>query len=113
MKKRLIWLLLPGLIGHDAAAAGMMAGGYSPADPKQPEIIKAAQFAVQSKNALPESKPVALVKIRKAEQQVVAGMNYRMCLSVKDRRHAFRTLVVVYNDLSGKMILTEWTPGGC
>lgn len=113
MRAVVVGAALSAIMATQAIAGNMMVGGYAVADTKQPEIIKAAQFAVVTKNAQPDSKPVKLVKIRKAEQQVVAGMNYRLCLSVKDKRHAYRAFVVVYAELSGQLNLTEWKPNGC
>ncbi len=65
------------------------------------------------KNALSENKKIRLVSVKKAETQVVAGTNFRLCLLVKDKTHMFRVHAVVYRDLGGKFLLTEWSPNGC
>lgn len=113
LKSALIGMVATGFLATQAVAAGMIVGGYSEADIGQAEIVKAAQFAVATKNAEMGSKRVKLVKIRKAEQQVVAGWNYRMCLSVKDKKHTYRALAVVYAQLSGTLSLTSWQLNGC
>lgn len=72
------------------AAAPGKPGGWSAANVVSKEVLDAAKFAVeaQAKVARPEkdSPPVKLelVKVERAEQQVVAGMNYRLRLRVKE-----------------------------
>ena len=112
---RTIWtsVAFSSMLAGQALADGKIVGGYSPSGVKQPEIVNAARVAVESKNALPETKPVNLVEIRQAEQQVVAGMNYRLCLVLNDGSREFPVLAVVYADLSGKLSLTEWKPDDC
>lgn len=112
-KSVLIGVVATAFLATQAVAAGMIVGGYSEADTGQAKIVKAAQFAVATKNAEMGSKRVKLVKIRKAEQQVVAGWNYRLCLSVKEKRLAYRALAVVYAQPSGKLNLTSWQSNGC
>jgi len=74
-----------------------MAGGLASVDVNSPEVQAAAQFAAQALGGL-------LAKVTKAEQQVVAGMNYKMSLELKDgSKHD----VVVYKNLQGQMQLTS------
>ncbi len=101
------------LASSPAFSAGMIAGGYSPISASSPEAVLMAKSAVAMKNALPDSKKVRLVAVKKAETQVVVGTNFRLCLSVKDKVHVFRVRTVVYRDLGGALLLTEWTPKGC
>lgn len=72
-------------------------GGFSPADINSSEVQAAAQFAAQALGGL-------LSKVTKAEQQVVAGMNYRMNIELQD---GTKHTVVVYKDLQGNMSLTS------
>jgi hypothetical protein len=72
-------------------------GGFSPADINSSEVQAAAQFAAQSLGGL-------LAKVTSAEQQVVAGMNYRMNIELQNRA---KHTVVVYKDLQGNMSLTS------
>lgn len=74
-----------------------MAGGLASADVNSPEVQAAAQFAAQALGGL-------LAKVTKAEQQVVAGMNYKMSLELQD---SSKHNVVVYKDLQGNMSLTQ------
>lgn len=64
------------------------AGGYAKAAVTDKEVVAAATFAIKTQqNALqvkkqPDPLKLELVKILHAEQQVVAGMNYRLRLRV-------------------------------
>jgi Aspartic acid proteinase inhibitor len=66
-----------------------MAGGYSAIAVTNKEVIDAAAFAVKIQQKVmqhPKGEPPAkleLTAIIGAEQQVVAGMNYRLRLKVK------------------------------
>ena len=74
-----------------------MAGGLASVDVNSPEVQAAAQFAAQALGGL-------LAKVTKAEQQVVAGMNYKMSVELKD---GSKHNVVVYKDLQGKNKLVK------
>ena len=75
--------------------------------------VAAAEFAV-SAQAEKSEKEISLVEVIKAERQVVAGSNYRMCLKVTtqgevdeaDATHFVQ--VVVYVDLKGTRKLSSW-----
>ncbi len=101
------------LIISQANAGQMIVGGYSAMPADAPEAVSIAKAAVKMKNALPESKKVKLLSIIDAQSQVVAGQNFKLCISVKQASHKVRVQTVVYRDLGGKLILTEWTPKGC
>lgn len=64
-------------------------GGYAKASVTSKEVVAAAAFAIKAQqSAMQEKKDLQpptleLVKISQAEQQVVAGMNYRLKLKVK------------------------------
>lgn len=70
-------------------AERVLVGGYAKASVSDKEVVEAANFAVKAQQAAMQNakdgKPakLELVKILDAEQQVVAGMNYRMKLKVK------------------------------
>lgn len=72
-------------------------GGYSIVDVNDAEVQNAAQFAAQALGGL-------LSKVTKVEQQVVAGMNYKMAIELQD---GSKHNVVVYKDLQGNMSLTS------
>ena len=82
-------------------------GGYSAASVKEPEVVKAAQFAVKTKAKNTRLK-MALLSIQSAEKQAVAGMNYRVVLKVKAAAKPQRVKATVYKDLQGKYSLSEW-----
>ncbi|MCX6923216.1 MAG: cystatin domain-containing protein [Verrucomicrobia bacterium] len=66
-----------------------MPGGWAKAPVNKKEVVDAVAFAIKAqKKAVPDAKggqptKLELVKIIGAEEQVVAGMNYRLRLKVK------------------------------
>lgn len=74
-----------------------IAGGYAMVDVNDQEVQAAAEFAAQALGGL-------LGKVTKAEQQVVAGMNYKLSIELQD---GSKRNVVVYKDLEGNMSLTQ------
>jgi len=60
--------------------APMIAGGWQAADPASGEVRQAANYALTQ---LPAGHG-ALAEVRSAQMQVVAGINYRMVLSLVD-----------------------------
>jgi hypothetical protein len=56
---------------------------------------------------------ISLISIDKAEQQVVAGMNYKVCLKVRNGKRVRYATAVVYRDLKGKRSLSSWDWGEC
>jgi len=91
-----------------------MMGGYSAADVNDPSVTKAAQFAVSS--GAPNSKyTFALmddtywIRVIKAEQQVVAGKNYKLTIEISDENNTCLGVfdVVIY-DRFGDLSVTNW-----
>ena len=83
-------------------------GGYQAADVSDKDIKAAAAFAV---SAAP--KPFALKEIVSARQQVVAGMNYSLCLRVKGPKFGLfarghLVAAKVFRDLDALYQLTSW-----
>jgi len=76
-----------GLILATSTAAGIL-GEYSPAAVTNKEVIAAAKFAVSAKEEAmreeknPKPARLKLVKIVSAQQQVVAGINFRLYLEL-------------------------------
>ncbi|KAI3456548.1 hypothetical protein Pfo_013211 [Paulownia fortunei] len=63
---------------------GTIVGGWRPIDnPKDPEVVKIAKFAVTEHNKQANA-TLSFVTVVKGESQVVAGMNYRLVISAKD-----------------------------
>lgn len=109
-----ILALLTGvMIVNAAAQSDPIVGGYGPAGVTDRAVKQAAAVAVRD-HARKEHHSVSLVRIVKAEQQVVSGMNYRLCLRVRRPHHkAHNVTAVVYQPIRKKMRLTDWTEGGC
>jgi Cystatin domain len=75
-------------------------GGYSPAGTSEPEVLAAAKFA-----AAAASKGTAqLLTVDDAQKQVVAGMNYRLTMTLSD---GARWEATVYRNLDKRMELTS------
>jgi hypothetical protein len=91
----------------------MLLGGYAPASAKSSDVTAAARFAVKARAQTMTGTPLRLLKVRRAEQQVVAGKNYRLCMDVRVSGHRQRVLAIVYRDLSQVMSLSQWTDDGC
>jgi predicted neuraminidase len=77
-----------------------LAGGFSQAANTDAEVLKAAQFAVKAHDA-----KLTLQSVNAAEQQVVAGINYKLRLTTSDGRKAD---AVVWRKLDGSHELISW-----
>ncbi len=119
MKKFTFFVLLGLVFAFGAAASqtrvsAQLTGAYSKAKVSDKQVKAAAAFAV-SEQAKEHNAKVKLVRITKAQTQVVAGMNYRVCMQVRDgsrgRKHT--VTAVVYRDLQNKYSLTSWDVGKC
>lgn len=117
MKITLRGLVLTGLLivvaGAFSAARGQITGGYGDADPKDKDVRAAAAFAVK-KLGTDESAAISLVSIDKARIQVVAGLNFELCMEVSVKRGAKKAAkrfvkAVVYRDLKNRFSLSRWT----
>ncbi|MFM9904424.1 MAG: cystatin domain-containing protein [Pyrinomonadaceae bacterium] len=99
---------------HVAAQDGQITGGYGDAAVDSKETKKIARFAVRAR-AKSTHKSLKLVKIVKAETQVVRGLNHRICMDVREsRKKARRVTVVVWEDINNRPLkLTNWKAGGC
>jgi len=89
-----------------------LAGGYIKMTVNSAEAQSAAKFAVSSR-ARRTGKRIVLWKLVGASQQVVAGMNYRLCMRVFENGKARTVTAVVYKNLRNRRSLTSWTKGGC
>lgn len=89
-------------------------GGYKVVATDDAEVVAAAEFAV-GEQAKQQESTIELRSIEQAEQQVVAGMNYRLCLRVgidgdsedKDVK------VVVFKSLKKEYSLKSWEDADC
>jgi aspartic proteinase inhibitor len=94
-------------------------GGYKEVATDDPEVQAAAEFAVSEQKKKQDDAPLSLVSIEHAERQVVAGMNYRLCLKVKaaDEDDAGvetqDVKVVVFKSLKKEYSLKSWDEEDC
>jgi Aspartic acid proteinase inhibitor len=82
----------------------LSAGGFSKVQNSDKEAMAAAKFAVTAHD--PKLK---FNGIEKAEQQIVAGTNYRLTLKVSDDGRERRADAIVWRKLDGQHALTSWT----
>ena len=120
MRKGRFLVVLFGLaiaLGTIAASAQRL-GGYREIDKSDEGAAAAAEFAVKAQS---ESKEITykLVSVEHAESQVVAGINYRLCLKVgyhkqdDDVDTTEFVRVVVNRNLQNQHSLTSWTEENC
>jgi hypothetical protein len=111
---RTLLVLAFAVAGFTAAHAQTepMAGGYSNISNGSREARSAAAVAIRKHNSIHRRDNVRLVKIQKAEEQVVAGMNYRVCMVVKNNRGVRRTVTALIWQRPGRaMKATDWVAG--
>lgn len=70
-------------VGEVSAQGRPVLGGYKEMSKTDAVVLKAARFAVSNEGKRTE-KEIEFISVIKAERQVVAGTNYRMCLKVND-----------------------------
>lgn len=87
-------------------------GGYGEMSVKSAEALRNARFAVSSR-ARRTGQKVSFVKLLKAEQQVVAGLNFRLCMRVTVNGKVRTVTAVVYQNLKRRKTLTNWKSVGC
>lgn len=94
-----------------AEEAAPRIGGFRAGSKTDPEVLAAAKFAV-GEQAKRKGVAVELVAVESVEQQVVAGMNYKLRLSVKIDGKAQQVTATVWRkvpDAAG-YALTSWEP---
>ena len=87
-------------------------GGYQAAPKADPAVVAAAKAAV-SERQQKEGGDLTLVSIKRAETQLVAGINYRLCLKVKAKDKSQTVTVIINKTLDDKYSITSWETGGC
>ena len=83
-----------------------LAGGWHPAEVDS-RARQAVEVAVRQQAQLSGSQ-LSLIAIDRLEQQVVAGLNHRAALRVRQGDVERRARVVVYEALDGHFELTNW-----
>ena len=95
------------------AQQGPIVGGYADASNSDPEVVAAARFAIKTETQKLHAR-ITLVLIERAEVQVVAGLNYRLCMRVKMKGKTRNVSAVIYKNLKQKYSLTSWSAAaGC
>lgn len=98
------------------AVSAQKVGGYKDAAVDDAGVIAAAEFAVSDHSEKNEVS-LEIVQIVKAERQIVAGTNYRLCVEVKvveeGNDDTQFVQAVVYQDLKKVYKLTSWKPDAC
>jgi hypothetical protein len=117
MKKSLLMVILfvaftalSGSVFSALAQQPPIVGNYREASKTDRDVVSAARFAVKSEKRR-QGGHVSLVSIERAEKQVVAGLNYRLCLKVKMKGKTEDVTAVVYKNLKQKYSLTSWDAG--
>ncbi len=118
LRSKLLLSTLAVILTAAFSAQAQKVGGYKEISKTAAAARSAAIFAVGAE-AQKNNATIELNSVLQAESQVVAGMNYRLCLKVttsgaKDEADVIITVrVVVYRDLKGKYSLTSWKEEAC
>ena len=114
----LVILLMIGITVGCAAVTAQRLGGYREIDKADEGATAAAEFAVKAESEKKEM-TYKLVSLEHAESQVVAGINYRLCLKVGYRKQdddvdtTEFVRVIVNRSLQNQYSLTSWTEENC
>ncbi len=90
-------------------------GGYAETSVSDAEVVKAAKFAIKKRSK--QQKNLNLTTIKKAELQVVAGINYQLCLQITFNDKKSKKIIeqfvtaIIYRNLKNSYSLTSWTEG--
>jgi copper homeostasis protein (lipoprotein) len=87
-------------------------GGYSGINVTDSDAKAAAEFAITEQGRR-EGIDLSLIEIVQAQKQVVAGLNYKMCLRVKSGDTTRTAVAVVYKNLQQQYSLTSFQWGKC
>ncbi len=101
---------LPNTMAEVSAQQDQIAGGYAETSNTDPDALAAARFAVRSEAQKLHTR-ISFRSIQRAEVQVVAGLNYRLCMTVRIKRKTREVSVVVYKNLKQNYSLTSWAVG--
>jgi hypothetical protein len=105
-----------GIVAHAQGRPNL--GGYKEVATDSSEVQEAAEFAVKAEAEKQETQ-IKLVSVEHAESQVVAGVNYKLCLKVEveDKENntdaTIEVQVVVYRNLQKAYSLTSWEQADC
>ena len=105
----LAFVMLGAAAPASAAQEAPVAGGYSERATGDTGVAAAAAFAVRERGRR-TGRRLTLVAVRRAETQVVAGLNYRLLLGVREGRESRDVTAVIYQNLRQRLSLTSWEP---
>lgn len=100
------------VLGCASSVMAQRVGGYKKIAKTDAGAVAAADFAI-SAEATKTNGEIELVSINTAESQVVAGTNFRLCMSVKVGTQEQTVIAVVYRNLKAEFSLTSWVKGEC
>ena len=106
------------MVGWAIGGSAQRTGGYKEIAADDPEVAAAAEFACKAQGEKQDIK-IKLLSVEHAESQVVAGINYRLCLKVevetedKDNDATQTVRTVVYRSLQKEYSLTSWADEEC
>ncbi|MFN2416047.1 MAG: GerMN domain-containing protein [Pyrinomonadaceae bacterium] len=113
MKRVLLTVLALLILGAGAPGARgqerPIAGGYGERPTNDRDVVAAAAFAVRER-ARQTRRRVTLLSITSAEAQVVAGMNYRLVMNVREGREEGHVTAIVHRSLRRRLSLESWEP---
>ena len=105
----LAFLILGAGVPTSRAQERPIAGGYSERPTNDRGVTAAAAFAVRERGRRTRSR-VTLLSVVSAEAQVVAGMNYRLVLNVREGGEVRDVTTVVFQNLRRGLSLVSWEP---
>ncbi|XP_050365351.1 cysteine proteinase inhibitor 1-like [Argentina anserina] len=102
-------LLVPLIAAARGPAVDQVAGGWSPIkDLKDPHVQEIANWAVSEYNRI-NHKGLVFQVVLQGQDQLVAGINYKLLISVKDGSSTANYEGVVYENLDKIKKLTSFT----
>ena len=92
-------------------------GGNAKTNAADKNVVAAAKFAVK-KRVRTTKLSINLIAVKNVETQVVAGLNYKICMLVSVKSSSKKASkqmvqVVVYRNLKNIYSLTNWTEKAC
>ncbi len=113
MKRVLLTVLALLILGANIAAPRAqerpIAGGYGERPTNDRSVTAAAAFAVRERGRQTRRR-ITLLSISSAEAQVVAGVNYRLVLNVREGGEVRSVTTVVHQNLRRRLSLVSWEP---
>lgn len=97
----------------DISAQEQIVGNYRKIMKTDAGVLSAAKFAVKQEKRKKGNRRLSLASIERAESQVVAGTNYKICMKVINNGKIEVVTAVVYLNPQNKLALTSWEKGAC